>query len=125
MEDIKIVPRSDMEKETETKRHVGVEVPDSLYQLIALSALSLDTSVSQIIRNALRRWMEENKLSEESLIEELISLYQDQWDKRKMSLSKDETDKDWTLFLGYCRTCMNQKNVDKDILNQVIKKIQR
>lgn len=107
------------------KWHVGVEIPDNLYQLLNLSALSLDTSRSQIIRNALRRWTEENKMTVGGLVEEIISIYQDQWDKKKLDYPEDALQKHFTLFIGRCRTELNRKNIEQPVFDKIIGGIKR
>ena len=114
-----------MSDQKEQKHTVGVEVPDRMFQIINLAAIHLGTSKSQILRNAIRRWAEENTLSPNGLAMLVTKVFQDQWDKKKLDLAGADVDKHFTLFIGRCRTELNRKNVDKDILNQVIKKIQR
>ena len=114
-----------MNDQKEKKWHVGVEIPDNLYQLLNLSAICLDTSKSQIMRNALQRWVEEKQIKEDRVITEIVSGFQNLWDKQKLEYSKEQIPKHFTLFIGRCRMELNQKNISQPIFDKIIKGIQK
>lgn len=116
----------DMNKEPKSKpkqkqKHtVGVEIPDPLFQLINLAAISLDTSRSQIIRNAVRRWIEENKMTVDSQVIEITSTYQDQWNKKKLGLESSQISAEFEKYLEHVSKALEHKNVAESIIAGIL-----
>lgn len=110
----------------EIKRMVGVELPDHLNQYLVLSAERLDTSKSEVIRQALSQWKEEDgKPSVNTLVDDIAEQLQAGWDKRKFKLSTNNTDKAFTEYQSRNKERLLSKGLHKETVNSIINQLSK
>lgn len=68
-----------MNQSDNDKPTVGAQIPGRLYNLINLYSIAKGTSKSQIIRDALLLWADENEVMLKDLIQEVRREYKTDW----------------------------------------------
>lgn len=102
------------------KKLVGASVPNQLFNKITLFSLASGTSKSEVIRNALLFWMEQNNATIETIIHVLKKKYQGEW----LAVKNSAEEKDYKALYGEhltkCRGKLLSESVPQEYVNQIL-----
>ena len=104
---------------------VGVEIPDHLHQCITLSSLHLGTSKSQIIRDAIMKWTEQNSITLDSVLQEVIESKKAQWARRKLQVRNEDLDALYTQFIKEQRMVLFNLKINDELIHKILKAIKK
>ena len=104
----------------ENKQAVGAQIPYRLNQLINLHSVVKNKSKSQILRDALFLWIEENGVDLEILISELALEIKAKWLRSKNDLQEISSK---SQFLEFQAKELHNKKIPYSIIEKVFHKI--
>lgn len=106
------------------KEMVGAQLPGRLFQLINLYSTTRNVSKSQIFRDSLLLWIEQNEISLEQLTQELALQYKAKWLRVKNEEYKSPSIDGYKKFIDEHKRELESLKVSKQIIEQVFKKFQ-
>lgn len=100
----------------EGKRLVGVHLPTSLYNQLALYSVAKSIPKSTLFRGFIDKWLEEEQLSEEELLGEIAERVQRTWRREKKKHPRAE----FSEFLTELKKELFAKGLTKNQVRQVL-----
>ncbi len=107
-------------KSTTALGYMGFHIPPEMAQCIRLYAHSQDLSISQVLRSIIRSWITDNCITEEIMMDEMVSLALKGWSKKQFI----DPSSDFHQFKKHWLENLNKKLPDA-ICDQIVKKFNR
>lgn len=110
-----------MDNEKDDRQTVGAQIPGRLYQVINLYKLAHGSSKSQIIRDGILLWIDQNNIDINELIEVLSRQIQAAWVKMKNKKDGPSFDQ----FIGQQHEILQRKGVDSKVRKRILDNIKK
>jgi hypothetical protein len=111
--------QKEKEEVVDSKKIVGVEIPDTLHEYLLLCAFYLDTTKSQIMRTALNTYRQQNR-QRNDIMDGIKTDIQIKWDKIKTQTPEKELNSAFSEFLAEERKAIEKFGFSEDMVDRLV-----